>query len=103
MMKTENQKEKDNQPILERGIKPKPSTRKSALLTNPKHRPVLVAKIRDDVNAASQAGFLVATGLVAKEIEGVKLVAITFSIVAPLGDTLGLSDGEITYNEEVIT
>lgn len=81
-------KGKGSQNTSEAGSKPAPSTRQSALITNPENRPVLVAKVRDDLEVLRKAGFLVSADTQPLMAGDAKLNAVVVVIVAPLPDKI---------------
>ncbi len=99
------EKEKEKVNTSGQSSKSKKPTKPSGLITNPEKRPVLVAKVRDDLNVCRKAGFLVAMEnepLKASVGLDVNVVKITYA--APLGDTLKVNkEGQFVYNGKVIT
>ncbi|MCP4143537.1 MAG: hypothetical protein GY755_25170 [Chloroflexi bacterium] len=87
------EEEKEKADTLEAGSKPTKSIQPSALLTDPANRPVLVAKLRDDLMALRKAGFFV-------DIEGrehLHLKGVTITII-PIEDSLQYKDYKFVYN-----
>ncbi|MBT6322581.1 MAG: hypothetical protein HOJ31_10395 [Anaerolineae bacterium] len=80
------------------GSKPKKSTPQSALITDPENRPLLVAKLRDDLMALKKAGFFVYERAGRSEL----IDSVEITISAPREDRLLYNSGYIYNGKEVI-
>ena len=92
-------KDAGKQSILDHGSKPKKSTQQSALITNPENRPILVAKVRDDLMTLVKSGFFVT---ITEKENYLGLGEINIRIVAPREDCLEFISGSFVYNGEKI-
>lgn len=96
-------KEKGKAGTSGRGRQPKNSTQPSALITNPENKPVLVAKLRDDLNVLIKADFLVA--IEEKSLntgDGRYIQSVTITIATKPPGSLGFSSGSFCLDGKIV-
>ena len=96
----ENEEEKVG--ISAHGEPQKKSTQQSALITDPANRPVLVAKLRDDLNVLIKAGFLVAIKETPLKIGNTSVQSLSITIATKPPSEIGFSSGSFYLDNEKI-